>query len=175
MLWRLVMLYGSDLSRRSSATMRADSFYEWLAASPWAAFINGREWAFPAVESLHLLGFALSIGPIAIVDLRLLGLTMRRQPAAELAADLSPLIWCGLAVMLVTGPLMFSADAIAWHRNPAFQFKMVCLALVLLFHFTLHRRALRAGTRPLLAKLAAGTSLALWTAVLGGGRMIAFV
>ena len=77
--------------------------------------------------------------------------------------------------MLITGPLMFSADAVRYHHNPSFQFKMTCLALALLFHFTMHRRATRPGTGPLLAKLAGGLSLALWTAVVAGGRMIAFV
>jgi hypothetical protein len=154
--------------------MRSTSFFEWLAAGPWAAFMNGPEWAFPTVESLHLAGFALSIGTIAIVDLRLLGLGMRRVSAAELAADLSGLTALGLGVMLITGPLMFSADAVAWQANPAWRFKMVCLALALVLHFTLHRRATRDGTPPLFAKLAGGASLALWTAVVGGGRMIAF-
>ena len=47
------------------------SFFEWLSTSPWANAMNGPEWAFPVVESLHFMGFALSIGTIAIVDLRL--------------------------------------------------------------------------------------------------------
>jgi hypothetical protein len=152
-----------------------ESFFEWLAASPWANFMNGPEWAFPVVESLHFMGFALSIGTIAIVDLRLLGIGMCRQPASELAADLRRWTLLGLAIMLITGPLMFSADAVVYHQNPSFQFKMICLTLALLFHFTLHRRATRAGTPAPLAKLAGALSLALWTCVVAGGRMIAFV
>ena len=79
------------------------------------------------VQSLHFIGFALSIGTIAIVDFRLLGLGMRRQTPAELAADLDPWTRSGIAIMLITGPLMFSTDAVAYHYNPSFQFKMVCL------------------------------------------------
>lgn len=151
------------------------SFFEWLTTSPWANAMNGPEWAFPLVQSLHFIGFAFSIGTIAIVDLRLLGLGMRRQSAAELAADLNPWTWGGFAMMLITGPLMFSADAVAYHNNPSFQFKMVCLLLAFLFHFTVHRRATRSGTLPLAAKFAGALSLLLWTAVVAGGRMIAFV
>lgn len=121
------------------------------------------------------MGLALSIGTIAIVDLRLLGLGMCRQTASELAADLDRWTWSGLAVMLTTGPLMFSADAVNYHYNPAFQFKMTCLLLALLFHFTIHRKVIRSEVSPIVAKLAGGLSLALWTAVVGGGRMIAFV
>ncbi len=151
------------------------SFFEWLTTTPVANAMNGPEWAFPVVQSLHFIGFALSIGTIAIVDLRLLGIGMRRQTASQLAADLNRWTAIGLAIMLITGPLMFSADAVVYRYNASFQFKMICLALALLFHFTIHRRATRSGTAPLLAKLAGGASLALWTAVVAGGRMIAFV
>jgi hypothetical protein len=137
--------------------------------------MNAYEWVFPAVQSLHFIGFAMSIGTIAIVDLRLLGLGMRRQAPAELAADLAPWTGAGLAVMLITGPLMFSTDAVTYHHNPSFQFKMVCLILALLFNFTLRRRAVRPDVPPIAAKLAAATSLLLWSAVVAGGRMIAFV
>ena|ERR1044071_8129337 len=155
--------------------MSALPFFEWLTTSPWANAMNGPEWAFPVVQSLHFIGFALSIGTIAIVDLRLLGAGMGRQTASQLAADLDPWTNWGFAVMLITGPLMFSADAVRYHVNPSFQFKMTCLMVALLFHYTLHRKATRSHVSPLAARLAGVFSLALWTAVIAGGRMIAFV
>ena len=155
--------------------MPHDSFFKWLTTTPWAKAMNGPEWAFPLVESLHFIGLALSVGTIAIVDLRLLGIAMRRQSSRELAADLDIWTRIGLVVMLITGPLMFSADAVNYHYNPAFRFKMVCLLLALVFHFTIHRQATRSPTPSLLAQLAGAVSLALWTCVVAGGRMIAFV
>ena len=155
--------------------MTPDFFFEWLTRTPWAKAMNGPEWTFPVVESLHFIGFALSVGTIAIVDLRMLGIAMRRLNAIELDADLRMWTWTGFAVMLTSGPLMFSADAVNYHHNPAFQFKMICLSLALVFHFTVHRIATRASARPLLAKLAGAVSLSLWTCVVAGGRMIAFV
>ena len=155
--------------------MQGDSFFEWLTTTPWAKAMNGPEWAFPVVESLHFVGLALLVGTIAIVDLRLLGIAMPRQSASELAADLEIWTRIGLALMLITGPLMFSADAVNYHHNPSFQFKMVCLSAALLFHFTMHRHATRPATPPLVAKFAGAVSLALWISVVAGGRMIAFV
>lgn len=160
--------------RLSRISVTIDLF-RWLVNSPWSHAMNSAEWVFPAVQSLHFVGFATSIGTIAIVDFRLLGFGKRYLAAPELAADLAPWTLAGIAVMLTTGPLMFSTDAVGYHFNPAFQFKMVCLMLALLFHFTLHRRAVRPGAPPLPAKLAAATSLLLWSAVVAGGRMIAFV
>ena len=149
--------------------------FRWLVNSPWSHAMNSAEWVFPAVQSLHFIGFAMSIGTIAIVDFRLLGFGRRYLGAAELAADLAPYTLTGIVVMLITGPLMFSTDAVSYHVNPAFRFKMVSLIVALLFHFTLHSRAVRPDAAPLPAKLAAATSLLLWSAVLAGGRMIAFV
>src|SRR5689334_15355129 len=151
------------------------SVWEWLVQSPWANAMNGPEWMFPVVESLHFIGFALSIGTIAIVDLRLLGLGMRRHTAAQLSQDLSRWTLAGLAMMLITGPLMFSADAVRYHVNPSFRFKMTCLTAALLLHFTLRRWAIRPDAPPAAARFAGALSLLLWTAVVAGGRMIAFV
>ena len=152
-----------------------DDFFRWLVNSPWSHALNSAEWVFPAVQSLHFIGFAMSIGTIAIVDFRLLGFGKGHAGTAELAAGLAPWTLAGIAVMLTTGPLMFSTDAVGYHNNPSFQFKMACLTLALLFHFTLRRRAVHPDAPPLLAKFAAATSLLLWSAVVAGGRMIAFI
>jgi len=152
-----------------------DDFFRWLLNSPIPRAMNSAEWVFPAVQSLHFIGFAMSIGTIAIVDYRLLGFGKGHAGTAELSKGLAPWTLAGIAVMLITGPLMFSTDAVGYPNNPAFRFKIECLTLALLFHFTLHRRAVRPDAPPLLAKFAAVTSLLLWSAVVAGGRMIAFI
>src|SRR5215475_3842244 len=121
------------------------------------------EWVFPTVQSLHFIGFALSIGTITIMNLRLLGLGMARHTPAELAADLNRWTNIGIAVMLTTGPLMFSADAVTYHNNPSFQFKMTCFTVALVFHFTIHRRAVRLGSDRIWTKFSGAISLLLWT------------
>jgi hypothetical protein len=150
-------------------------FLLWLVNSPWSHAMNAAEWVFPTVQSLHFIGFALSIGTIAMVDFRVLGWGKSRLTPVELAADLTRWTRAGIAIMLITGFLMFSTDAVGYHNNPAFQFKMVCLTVAILFHFTLHRHAVGTAVPHLAAKLAAVTSLLLWTAVVAGGRMIAFI
>jgi uncharacterized membrane protein len=149
-------------------------FLEWLSTSALANGMNGPEWAFPVVETFHFIGFALLIGTIAIVDLRLLGLGMRRQPASQLAADLAPWTFAGLVVMLTTGPAMFSADAVVYFYNPSFRLKMMCLFVAIVFNFTIHRWVAKSDASPVAGKLVACLSLALWTGVVAGGRMIAF-
>ena len=137
--------------------------------------MNGPERAFPLVESSHFIGFALSFATIAIVDLRLPGIAMRWLNASELDADLHMWTWFGFAVMLTSGPLMFSADAVNYHHNLAFQFKndlpvvRPCIPL----HGAPHRDPRFGPT--VTGKARGAASLALWTSVVAGGRMIAFV
>ena len=52
--------------------------------------LNDATWLFPLLECWHILGFALSVGTIAIIDFRLLGFGMLRQTPAELAKDFAP-------------------------------------------------------------------------------------
>ena len=126
-------------------------------------------WLFPLIESIHLCGLAVLVGTIVLMDLRLLGISLRRQPVAQLAGSLTPWTRLGFAIMLTTGPVMFFSDTARYLANGAFRFKMACLALALVGHFTIHRRAVRAGN----GRLAALLSLALWTVVVLGGRAIA--
>ena len=64
--------------------------------------LNNNEWSFPLLEIFHILGFALSIGTIAVVDLRLLGWGMKRSSPSQLLKDTAPWSLAGLAVMLTT-------------------------------------------------------------------------
>jgi hypothetical protein len=146
-------------------------FFQWLGSLPVADTINDSEWLFPAIESVHITGLAILIGTVAIVDFRLLGLALRDRPVAQIAADLRLWTLAGIGVMLTTGPLMLSAEPERGYGNPAFTFKMTCLLLALVTHFTIHRRATRSGSG---GRVAACLSLLLWTGVVFGGRAIAF-
>jgi hypothetical protein len=147
-------------------------FFRWLGNLPVAAKINDSELLFPVIESIHISGLAILVGTVAIVDFRLLGLVLRDRPVSQIAADLRYWTLAGIGIMLTTGPLMLSAEPERGYGNPAFAFKMSCLLMALVTHFTIHRRATRAGQVG--GKFAACLSLTLWTAVIFGGRAIAF-
>lgn len=145
-----------------------------FAYDPATNPLNNNEWSFPMLECIHIAGFALSIGTIAILDLRMLGLAMRSQPSAVLAKILAPWTMVGLAVMLISGPLIFSSDPNMYLRNISFKFKMVALLLAIVYNYTLHRWAAFRDPAPAVGKLVAAGSLALWVSVVAGGLFIAF-
>ena len=130
---------------------------------------------FPVLECLHILGFILLAGSIALIDFRLLGALLRDQKPAELSMDAAPWTLIGLALVLTSGSLMFASDPDHYYLNHAFQFKMAILLLALAFHYTIHGKMVRPGASPGSGKLAACLSLALWAGVIGGGIFIGFV
>jgi len=136
--------------------------------------LNASALIFPALECLHIFGFAMAVGTISIVDLRMIGVGMNRQQTHELARDLAPWTLIGLTLVLLSGPLMFSSDPDMYYLNPSFQVKMVCFAAALLFHYTIHRKVALAGGSGAAARLVGGISLALWASVIFGGIFIAF-
>ena len=137
--------------------------------------LNTSELIFPTLEVCHILGFTMTLGTIAMVDFRVLGLGMRQQAIADLARDLAPWTLAGLVIVLLSGPLLFSSDPDMYYLNRSFQFKMICLLLAIVFNYTVNRKVARAGKPTLASKLVACVSLALWAGVIGGGIFIGFV
>ena len=48
-------------------------FFQWCYDTPLGETIRESTWLFPLIEAFHLLGLALTVGSLLIVDLRLLG------------------------------------------------------------------------------------------------------
>ena len=147
-------------------------FFQWCEASTVGNAIRQSLWAFAVIESIHLLGLAAIGGAVLVVDLRMLGLGLRRQPIADLARSVHPWFVGSLAVMLVTG-----VEAVKCYYSTPFWVKISSLALAITFSFTVRRKiALADESRihPIWYKLVALVSLALWFGVGAGGRWIGF-
>ena len=142
-----------------------------------ADLINNTEWVFPTAECFHIAAFALSIGTIAIVDLRMLGWGMRRQTAAELVRDTAPWTLIGLVIVVLSGMVLFMSDVRHYVYNSSFEYKVfIALPLAILFNYLVHSKVARSDkVSPGVTKLVAVFSLALWVSIVAGGLFIAFV
>jgi hypothetical protein len=151
-------------------------FFEWCEASLVGQTIRESLWLFPVIEAVHLLGLAVIGGTVLLVDLRLLGWGLR-QPVREIAHDAQPWFLASLVVMLVTGVSLFLSESVKCYYSQAFWVKMTCLPLAIAFTLTIKARVVRRedrDIRPVVGKLVALVSLALWFAVGAGGRWIGF-
>jgi hypothetical protein len=102
--------------------------------------LNNSEWIFPIAECFHIAAFAWSIGLIAAVDYKLLGFGIQHSKPSEVLRDTAPWTLLGLAVVLLSGPILFLSDVPMYVYNPSFVFKMYALAAAILFNYTIHRK-----------------------------------
>ena len=156
--------------------MPTDSpFAEWCWNLPLSVAIRSAVWAFPLLEIFHIAGLVLVFGTVLIVDLRLLGVVLRREPGWQISGDLMRWAWPGFGVQILTGPLLFIANSGKFYNSPFFRSKLVLLVLAVTFHFLVVRRvseSVDADVSPFRARLAGGISLALWAAVIVSGLSI---
>jgi hypothetical protein len=133
------------------------------------------------VLSVHVMTLCLFVGTAAIVDLRLLGLTMQKVRASEVMTRLLPWTRAGFLVMLISGILLFYAAPLLRYQNVFFRAKMFALTLagvnVWVFHKTAYRRVAEWDLDPIppgSARMTAALSLMLWGFLITLGRMIPY-
>jgi len=149
-----------------------------IEASAFGQAMRASPWLFPAVETVHLVGIALLVGSIAVLDLRLLGLS-RALPVRRLAAHILPWTAASFLLIVPSGLAMFVAHAGDLIGNPVFAFK-ICLIMTAganagIFHAGVFRRAAQWDVDvmpPVAARMAAAISLALWISVIACGRSL---
>jgi hypothetical protein len=152
-------------------------FFQWCYQTTVGETIRDSTWLFPLIEAFHLIGLGLTAGAVLIVDLRLLGRGLSRQPVAQLAAAVQPWLLGSLSLMVASGSLLFLSESIKCYYSFPFWVKMTSLFLAVLFTFTIRRRVTRtepASDRLLPGWLTALVSLCLWFGVAWGGRWIGF-
>ena len=157
-------------------------FAEWSYATRIGTIIHESGWLFAAIESIHLLGLAGMGGAILLVDLRLLGLGLGDEPAGELGREAQRVLITSLVVMLATGALLYLSEATKFYSDDfwgsaefPFIYKMLFLAIALLFTFTVRRRAVSSpSSSSTFRRLVGATSILLWLGVAIGGRGIGF-
>ena len=138
--------------------------------------LNDSEWAFPLAECVHIGGFAIGVGSIALVDFRMLNLGFRQETAARILRYTE--IWTVLALVFVvfSGATLFVSQAGIYLVNLIFPIKMYVLLAALIYNFTIHRKvATMENPPPMLSKVVAVISLLLWVSVVFGGIFTGFL
>jgi hypothetical protein len=156
-------------------------FCQWVDSTRWSALVRQSNWFFSTLDTVHTLGIILVAGTIMLLDLRLLGLALRSVPVAQVVARIVPSTLGGFGLMVVSGGLLFSSEAVKMYHSPAFRIKMLLLALAglnaLIFHRTIYRDVAQwdpACVVPARARLAGLLSLVFWIAIIAAGRAIAY-
>ena len=154
------------------------AFLLWLQETGIARYVQESEWGYPLVLSSHALGMAMLAGVVMMICLRVLGFG-RGMPLHYLR-NLVGIAWVGLAFNLVSGLMLFAADAVTHFGNIAFRIKIILLLVGGTLVWLLARRIFATDTlddAQLVApstRAIAGLTLLVWTGVIVAGRLIAY-
>ena len=155
----------------------------WIDIENWPISweIGGTSW-FPFLESVHVITAALVLGSILMVDLRLLGLAAMKYSISTLSKELVPWTWGAFVIATITGLGMFITRAASHVVNPAFQWKLVLLALagvnMAYFHLRIYKNIAQlddSNPTPNQLKIFGGLSLFLWSGVMLAGRWVGHI
>ena len=154
--------------------------FESLNDSAVTIWLNSLLWGFPGAEVFHIVMTGGFFGGIALLDLRLLGLH-RTLSVHSLMQYVLPCLWLLFGGVVLSGALLFLFMPLEYPGNPAFQLKLVLIALGGLNALFMHAVLLRERhawdsnvATPPAVRLAAVLSLAIWIGTLACGRLIAY-
>jgi hypothetical protein len=136
-------------------------------------WISGHPWAYPALEVAHIVGIALLLGNLVLLELRVLGIAPA-LPLQALARAALALVLAGFGLAALTGLLMFASQPLELLANRVFTIKMGLVMLAGCNAAWFHGRGSLQRADGI-ARLQALLSLGLWLAVVTCGRFIAYV
>jgi hypothetical protein len=136
---------------------------QWIASHPIA---------YPALEVIHIVGIALLLGNLVLVELRVWGLAAELpiRPLARIALRLS---LCGFVLIAASGLLMFASQPGELISNRTFLIKMGLIQLAGLNAAWFHGRD-SLGRADTLARMQTLISTGVWLSVIICGRWIAY-
>src|SRR5580692_5386510 len=121
------------------------SICQWIHQTTLSVSIRESIWVYPILDVLHCVGILLVAGTIVVVDLRLLGLGLRRLTISSVVSQVVPWTLAGFAFMAATGSLLAWSEPLRLYRSVFFPWKLGFLALAglnaALFHLGIYRRA----------------------------------
>ena len=157
-------------------------FCQWLDQTPFGHEMRESLYLFPVVETLHVFGIVSLVSSAFLLDLRLFGVgPMRDEPVEKLARWVLPWVLSGFTAQVITGVLMFSAEATRASINSFFWYKMFMILGVrinaLVFHTTVYKQVgtwNNAHVAPLGARIYGTFSIVLWLGIITLGRWFSF-
>ena len=116
---------------------------QWLQQSSVGTGIRESSYVFPLIEATHVLGLAVSVGTIAIVDLRLIGAALTKEPVTDVIEQLQPWTLTGFVAQFISGAFLFWSEAARLYPSYSYRAKFVLIFLLginaLLFHTTVYK------------------------------------
>jgi hypothetical protein len=157
------------------------SICQWIFQTPLSVSIRESIWVYPILDVLHCVGILLVAGTIVVVDLRLLGLGLRRLAVSSVVSQVVPWTLAGFAFMAATGSLLAWSEPLRLYKSLFFSWKLGFLAMAGLnaavFHLGIYRRVAAWDSEaitPVRARIAGAVSIVCWICVIAAGRAVGY-
>lgn len=151
---------------------------EWLENSSIALMVQESLWGYPIVLSSHAVGMAVMVGLALMINFRILG--MAPQIPISALKTMFRIAWVGLVINIISGSMLFVANADAFYESTPFRLKIILLIIGVTLLAKLSRRIFgpEAGGSDYIptsrVKLMALISSIVWIGVIVTGRLIAY-
>jgi hypothetical protein len=149
-------------------------FFQWIEKLPFTEVLRSVDWYGAMINVFHLLALVLFFGGLLIVDLRLMGKGLTKDPLAQVARAADPWLYGGFLGLLVTGIPQLMLQPIKEYYSDIFWYKMYILAAAIIFTLTVRRMATQADEAKLgmWGTLIGLVSIILWFGVAIPARLI---
>jgi len=154
---------------------------QWLEHTSVSQEIQKALWLIPLLQTIHIIAIAMVLSSVLMIELRILGVG-KSLSMTQTSARFAPWVWTGLVLLAATGLGLIVGEPKRALPNPAFQIKMlmlaVTLAVALAFQTSLRRNLAFWEGHSRGRKLTGGVAVIvffLWCAIAVAGRWIAYV
>jgi len=158
--------------------------YAWFESTALSTWVRETPtlWGFAMIITLHTFGMAVLVGVSAVLNLRLLGVG-RGVPLGPLQG-LFRVMWVAFILNLVTGTILFLADATRHGVSLLFGAKMLLVIIGVTLLLRIQRLLYGGGVDAALSapttvsgrvRSLAALSLAIWVITITAGRLLAYL
>jgi hypothetical protein len=150
---------------------------DWFENTGLARMVQESIWGYPIILSGHAVGMAILVGIVLMINFRVLGFASN-VPVFPLRS-MFRIALLGLLINVVSGTMLFIANANAFYESSPFRIKIILLItgailLVLLSRHIFGSPDSAQKSSQMTIKAIAGVSIVVWIGVIVAGRLIAY-
>nr|TFG54185.1 MAG: hypothetical protein E4H34_02860 [Hyphomicrobiales bacterium] len=158
------------------------TFSDWLVTTELSHLFADNIWTVVMSQTIHIIGVAVVMVSVAMINLRILGVAGRSQSIQSIVFQFSPWIWWAMLVLLLTGILQTLAEPAREIMNMTFRIKLLLLVVVCGITYY-YAKALREdphffdaqGTHRAIGVTLASFSIVFWVVIVVCSRLVAYI
>jgi hypothetical protein len=151
--------------------------FEWLENTSVALWVGESLWAYPFMLSLHVVGLAIVVGILSMVDFKLLGGFKGIRVGSFL--PLLKFAWIGFLINAVSGVFLFTSQATYFVTSTTFLIKLGCIFIGAILTKVMQGQLVEAeaagNADDVSMQGLAIVSLLLWLVAITAGRLTAYI